>query len=97
MIRLGDTFADLGKLGIGVVTLAIILVVGFIVMAQGNSQIAEIEGIDLSNKTQYDASYGINSTMTMQNATGEIPGWVPIIIIVFVGLIVIQLVRKFNN
>lgn len=92
---MGDTFGELGKLGVGVATLAIILVVAFIIMSQGKTQIADIEGItDTTNTTQTDASVAWNSTTTLQNATDDIPGWIPLVIVASIGAIIIGMVRK---
>lgn len=88
------TFEDIGNLGIGIATVAIILVVAFIIMAQGKEQIADIEGVDLTNATQVATSAGLNATNTMANATQQIPGWVPLIVIAFIGMILITMVRK---
>lgn len=84
-----------GKLAIGVVTLAIILVVGFLVIAEGQSQLITLEGIDTANGSTYTAGY--NATVTLQDAMNDIPGWVPIIIIVAIGAILIALVSVFRK
>lgn len=42
-------------------------------------------------------SYAYNSTETMQNSTDSVPGWVPVIIIVFVGSILLTIVRQFRK
>ena len=43
------------------------------------------------------ADEGYNSTETLQKATDSIPGWVPIIIITFVGVILLGLVALFRR
>jgi len=44
-----------------------------------------------------DGTEGFNSTEEMQEATTQIPGWLPIIIIVIVGGILIALVNLFRR
>ena len=90
----GQAFEQLGKLGIGVVTLAIILVVGFMVMSQGKDQIAETDGYTNASAC---VTAGCNATDTMVGAVGDIPDWVPIIVIVGIGMILIGMVRVFSR
>lgn len=85
---------QLGALAIGVGTLAIVLVVAFLIMAEGRTQAASISGL-VCNSTGGDAA--CNSTKTLQNAVSQIPLWVPIIIITVIGAILIGLVSLFRR
>ncbi len=42
-------------------------------------------------------SYAINGTRQVQNATSDIPGWLPIIIITIIGALLIGLVAMFRG
>jgi len=89
----GETFGDLGKLALGVVTLAIVLTVGFMVMSQGQTQMLDAEGLGTNITSNCVNSAGCNATATMIDATGTIPGWIPIVIIVGIGVILLGLVK----
>lgn len=77
---------QLGALGIGIVTLAITLVVCFIIYAQTAD--------NATVSADANASLAVSE---LTSATATIPDWVPIIVIVFVGVIILGLVRLFNN
>lgn len=86
-----------GKLGIAVVGLAIILAVGFLIVAQVRTQIGTAEGIDMTNASQRATSVALNGTQTMAVALDGIPGWIPIVIIVVIGATLISLVKLFKQ
>ena len=94
MDKKGQAMEQLGKLAVGVVSLAIILVVGFMVMTQGKDQMATTDGY--SNATTC-VSVGCNSTDTLSTAVGTLPGWVPLIIIVGVGMVLLGMVKMFSR
>jgi len=87
-------FNQLAGLAVGVATLAIVLVVGFLVMAEGKVQSESISGISC-NATSGDLS--CNATGTLQTATATIPAWVPLIIIATIGAILLGLVSLFRR
>jgi hypothetical protein len=93
----GQALQQLGALAVGVAGLAIALVVAFLIMSQGKSQIGGIEGIDTSNSTQCQTSIACNSTSVLQEATQTIPPWVPLIIIAVIGGILLGLVKFFKG
>jgi carbon starvation protein CstA len=41
--------------------------------------------------------YAYNSTGTLQNATASLPGWIPIVIIIIIGSVLIGLVQLFRR
>jgi len=86
---------NLSTLAVGIAGLAIVLVVTFLILSQGGEQAAEIEGVTggLANCS----STSCNATKTMQEATGEIPGWVPLIVIAIIGSILLGLVKLFRR
>jgi len=97
MDKKGQVFDQLAKLGIGVATIAIILVVTFLVIAQAKEQTGTVEGIDTTNQTQCETSTSCNATNTLTDAVGTIPGWIPLVIITTVGAILLGLVALFRR
>jgi len=80
---------------ISLVVVAIVLVVGFLIFAQVQDQIVSIDSVDETNTSTY--SYGYNSSQTVQSAMEDIPGWLPIIIVVVIGALLIGLVSFLRN
>ena len=68
---------------IALVVVGILLVVGFLIFAEVKDQAVAIEG---ANK------YADNATMDVTNAMADIPGWLPIIVVVVIGALLIGLV-----
>ena len=95
----GQVFSQLSQLAVGVVVVAVTLVVGFLIMAQGKTQIEGIEGVDCDSKNASEAwtSQACNATDELQNAMSDIPGWIPLVIIAFIGSILLGLVSLFRN
>ena len=79
-------FDQLGALGVGVATLVITLAVVFLIMAQvgANAQVAA------------DAN-ATAATRTLTTAASTIPGWVPLIILVAIGGLILYLVSRFGG
>lgn len=168
MKKKGQIFEQFGGLATGIVALAILLVVAFLIMSEGKTQTVNLitpttftnetqtsvtfeafttfsrcvstdEGISISelypdainwttidvtgnatvgnyntinfsnktgfyNSTTFNMTYSCkepdeayNSTETLQNATDDIPTWVPVIIIVFIGAILLGLVALLRR
>ncbi len=85
---------QMGQLAVGVAGLAIVLVITFLILAEGKTQAASVSGI-VCNSTIGDSA--CNSTIILQDAVSDIPGWVPIIIITVIGAILIGLVGMFRR
>jgi len=77
---------NLAGLGVGIAGLAITLVVVFLIMSEtaANTTVA----------ADTNATEAIN---TLQEATSDIPGWVPLIVIAIVGSILLGLVALFRR
>ena len=86
-------FDEMGMLGKGIAVLAIVLVVGFLIMTQVKSQIGTIESITVTNATQCAASTSCTAVGTLQTALATVPGWVPIIVIVAIGGLILRLTK----
>ena len=89
----GQVMQQLGALGIGIATLVVVLAVTFLVLAQTGSQAATLNSeANLSVCT----SQACNSTRVLTSATATIPDWVPLIILIGIGGIVLALVAAFG-
>lgn len=82
----GQVFDQLAALGIGVVALTITLVVVFLILAElGTNTLVAADG---------NASATVDELTT---ATATIPGWVPIVIIVAIGAILLAMIALFRR
>lgn len=70
---------------ISLVVVGIILVVGFLIFDQLRTQATAIETLGL-------VSYSVNASNAATNAMQDIPGWLPIIVVVVIGALLIGLV-----
>lgn len=78
--------------------LLLVLVVGFLIMAEAKEQIENIEGLnDSTNYTECIGSYACNGTSTLQEAMDTIPGWVPLIVIGVIGAILLSLIGLYRK
>ena len=77
---------QLGALGVGIASLAITLVVVFLILSQ-----------TASNTTVAADSNATAAVSTLQSATDDIPGWVPLIVIAVIGSILLGLVALFRR
>jgi len=78
--------AELMPVVIALVSIGIMLVVGFLILSEvaANSKVAA----DTNASTAID---------TVQNAMQDIPGWLPIIVITIIGALLIGLVSYFRG
>jgi flagellar biosynthesis protein FlhB len=81
----GQSLQGLFSLALALAGIAIVLVVAFIVISQGRTEISDIEGHNLSS--------GYNATLELGSALGDIPGWLPIVVIVVVGSVLLGIVK----
>jgi len=79
-------FDQLSALGVGVAALVITLAVVFLILAQvaANTQVAADANATLA-------------TQTLTNAAATIPGWVPLVILVAIGGLILALVAVFGG
>jgi len=87
---------DMTKLFMSLGSIAIILVVAFLVVAQGISQAETAEGLDYSGGGG-NLSTTANATMGIQTAMNDAVDWLPIIIITVIGALLIGLVAFFRG
>jgi len=74
---------------VALVVIAMVLVVGFLIFAQVKTQVESIEG--------GTTGYGYNATQEVTAAMEDIPGWLPIIVVVVIGALLIGLVSFLRN
>ena len=96
MNKKGQIFQQLGALGVAIATLAIVLTVTFLILAQGRNVASSVEGITY-NSTDCVNSSTCNATSTLQSAVDDIPTWMPIIIVTSIGGILLGLVSVFRR
>ncbi len=97
---MSDTMRGLASLGVSIATLAIVLTVTFLVLAEGTSQIGDIEGVTCTGNSSTvpgggGTSIACNSTKELTSAVATIPGWVPLIVITVIGGLLLGLVSLF--
>ena len=77
---------NLSALAVGIAGLAITMVVVFLILGQ-----------TAANTTVAGDANASASLVTLQNATSDIPGWVPLIILVAIGGLILGLVSAFGK
>jgi len=77
---------NLSALGIGAVSVTITLAIVFLIFS------------NLASNTSIAADGNATAaTSTIQAAVGTIPGWVPLIILVAIGVLLLFMIRGFNR
>lgn len=77
---------NLGALGVGIAGLAITLIVVFVMLSQARS--------NTTVAADQNATAAIN---TLAEAADDIPGWVPLVVIAFIGVAVLGIVRLLRQ
>jgi len=79
-------FDQLGALGVGIATLVITLAVVFLILA------------NVGSNAQVTADGNASAAVTtLTNAAADIPGWVPLVVIVAIGGLVLGLIAIFKR
>lgn len=65
--------------------LALVVVIGLVVLAENGEQVLDIAGA---------SSFADNASNEMQAGVAEIPGWVPLLVIVIMAGVIIGVVRS---
>lgn len=79
-------FNQLGALGVGVAGLVVTLAVVFLILAN--------VGANTDVAANGNATAAVN---TLTTAAASIPGWVPLIILVAIGALILALVSRFGQ
>jgi len=77
---------------VALVVIAVVLVVGFLIFAEVQDQIVSIDTVNESAGAESSWSYGYNASVEVATSMDDIPGWLPIIIVVVIGALLIGLV-----
>ena len=88
-------FDSLSGLVIALVTIGIVLTVGFLVMAQAQDQIVTLDAVNESNAATYTTAY--NASRTTQTGVEDVTDWLAIIVVILVGAALIALVSAFGR
>ena len=92
---------EIQALIVPLVGVAIVLVVGFLIIAEAQTQIQSIEGLNSSGASMETGEQGgsltYNASQDVQNAMADIPGWLPIIVITVIGAVLLGLVSYFRK
>jgi len=59
-------------------------------LSEVQDQVVSIDAVDEANSSTF--SYGYNASQDVTNAMADIPGWLPIIVVVVIGALLIGLV-----
>ena len=86
---------NLGALGIGIATLAIVLTVAFLVVSQTQDNITTQTGNDCNSTNSADLA--CNATLDLQAAAATVPGWVGLIVLVAIGAIILGMISMFGK
>ena len=84
--KLGQVFDQMSALGVGIAGLAITLVVTFLILSKAKA-----------NTTVAADANSTAALSTMQNAAGDIPGWVSLVVIAVIGAIILGIVAMFRR
>ena len=87
-------FSNIGALAIGVATIALVLVIAFLMMAKVKDQIETTDGVSYDDS---NGSMAWNATKEMQEATFSIVSWIGLVVIVAIGVIILGLVRQIRQ
>ena len=90
---------NLKGLVISLIAIGVSLTVAFLIFSQVGENVRETQGLDAkgSSTAHPNGTAAYNATEEVINATSDIPGWLPIIIIVAIGGILIALVAMFKR
>ena len=106
-----QVFDNLAGLAVGIATFAIIIVVAFLIMANVKTQLqtsgacANTTDVYAANGTCLDSGLTINrpyslawnSTNSLQNTTSTVPGWIPLVVIVSIGALILGMIGMFRR
>ena len=88
----------LQSLIVPLIGIGIVLVVGFLIIAEAQDQLKTIQGLNSTGDTATHprGTSAWNATEDIQNAISDVPGWLPIIVITVIGAILLGLVTMFR-
>lgn len=87
----GGYVNELSALVTGLVVVGMVLVVGFLIMAEGKSIMEE----DITNANE--STIGVNASIDTIEAMNDIPGWLTIIVVAVIGAVLLGLVSMYRR
>lgn len=86
-------FGQLVSFAIGIASVVIVIIVTYLVIASGKAEIGNAEGAncDISN------SSACNATKDIETSVGQIPAFMPIIILAGIGVVILGIVTLFSK
>ena len=91
-----SAFQTFSSLAVAIAGLTIALVLAFLVMSEGRTQMEANEGTCVIS-TGVNCGLSTNATIELQGAVDDVPGWVPLIVIGVVGAALLGLVKLFKG
>jgi len=95
-LKKGQSLAGLQAIIVPLIGVAIVLVIGFLIIAETQTQIESTSGIQCSSDASANGSIGCNASRQVQEAMSDVPQWLPIIIITLIGSLLLGLVAYFR-
>lgn len=94
-------FGMLGGMATALVSVALLIAFGFVIIGQTRVQSASIEGYSLTQTNASQADFpqrfvSYNSTNQIADGLNDIPAWLPLLVLVLIGVVVLQYVRNFR-
>lgn len=97
MDKKANLFGNISGIAVGLLTVMVVLVFFFLFGSQGLQQIESIEDIDASNATECSTSAACNATKLMIDAGGDIPEWMPLIVLAMIAVVLLGIVAYFRR
>ena len=72
-----------------IAVVAIVLIVTFLILAQGKAEITNVEG--------NNSGVMGNATNELQGAVDDVPGWIPMVVIAGIGVSLLAMVKLFKK
>lgn len=88
--------ADMSSLSVAVVSFAMVIVIGLLIMATVKSQVGDQEGFDATNATLCATSIACNGSNTAIEGVSDLTDWIALIVIVVIGGLILALVKRFS-
>ena len=92
----GQVFDNLAGLAVGIATFTIIIVVTLLVISNVKTQ--EVDIGDVENAVcGINGTTAFNATCTLQEAAIGVPSWIPLVVIVAIGAVILGMIGMFNR
>jgi len=90
--------SELQALVVPLVGIGIVLVIGFLIFAEVRTNTSlDSANAETCSSGDENGTYACNGTLEVIEAMEDVPGWLPIIVIVVIGAILLSLVAMFSG